>query len=49
MDLAVLVVIIALVVAACDQKPNPVVEWPPMPGWEASDPHADAGIDQRVP
>lgn len=30
--------------AACNQKPNPHVDWPPMPGWEHADPHAgDAG------
>jgi hypothetical protein len=29
------VCIVAVLVAACNQQPNPKVEWPPMDGWDS--------------
>lgn len=43
-DRIIFVVLALIMVAACDQKPNPRVDWPPMdPSWGHAEP--DAGLD----
>jgi len=36
--------LLIILLTACNQKPNPPIEWPPMPGYELSPvSSADAG------
>lgn len=39
-----LILFVVLAFAACNQRPNPPVDWPPMPDYGAA---ADAGADAR--